>query len=128
MNWTYPLVTFATAAVAIAMIIKNHADSTYNTSQDSAIIPIASVFIVFFILIGTHFIQRLCNKSTLTLKTGKTFQIALLTFTPAASFILTVVSAIYWLTPNHMVISFFYSLNAISLIAHQMVNLKIRPH
>ncbi|WP_460120038.1 hypothetical protein [Pseudomonas sp. S2_C03] len=128
MNWTYPLVTFATAAVAIAMIIKNHADSTYNTSQDSAIIPIASVFIVFFILIGTHFTQRLLNKISPTSKTGKAFQIALLTFTPAASFILTVVSAIYWLTPNHMAISFFYSLNAIFLIAHQMVNLKIRPH
>jgi hypothetical protein len=123
MNYIYPLLLAITSSVAIFTIEKNLSAGIYDIDRDSIGIPIGTILIAGLVLFTSHlmqiFLYRKARHTNSTLIKISALIIAI------ASFAILADSINYWATPNHLIISIFYSISTIALAILQLQLLKI---
>ncbi|WP_223456702.1 MULTISPECIES: hypothetical protein [unclassified Pseudomonas] len=122
LNYIYPLLLALTSSVAIFTIEKNLSTGIYDIDRDSIGIPIGAILIAGLVLFMFHlmqiFLYRKARHTNSTLIKISALIIAI------ASLAILADSINYWATPNHFIISIFYSFSTMAFLTLQLQLLK----
>ena len=123
LNYIYPALLVITSGVAIFTIFKNLSAGIYNTDRDSIGIPIGAILIAGLMLFIFHlmqiFLYRKARHTNSTLIKISALIVAITSLAILAD------SINYWATPNHFIISTFYSISTIAFATLQLQLLKV---
>jgi hypothetical protein len=124
LNYIYPVLLAITSSVAIFTIVKNLSTGIYDIDRDSVGIPIGAILIAGLMLFIFHLMQIfLYRKSRKHQTNGILIKVSALIIA-IASLVVLADSINYWATPNHFIISIFYSFSAIAFVTLQLQLLK----
>ena len=122
LNYIYPLLLAITSSVAIFTIEKNLSTGIYDIDRDSIGIPIGAILIAGLVLFIFHlmqiFLYRKARHTNSTLIKISELIVAI------ASLAILADSINYWTTPNHFIISIFYSFSTMAFLTLQLQLLK----
>jgi len=125
LNYIYPVFLAITSSVAVFTIVNNLSAGIYNTDRDSIGIPIGAVLIAGLMLFIFHLMQIFLYRKARTHHTNGTLIKASALIVAFASLVILADSINYWATPNHLIISTFYSISTIAFATLQLQLLKI---
>ncbi|MCY1431085.1 hypothetical protein D3C76_815900 [compost metagenome] len=125
LNHIYPVLLVITSSVAIFTILKNLSAGIYNTDRDSIGIPIGAILIAGLMLFIFHLMQIFLYRKARTHHTNDIPTKTAALIIAIASFVILADSINYWATPNHLIISIFYSISTIAFAILQLQLLKI---
>ncbi|PMZ77712.1 hypothetical protein [Pseudomonas sp. FW305-70] len=125
LNHIYPVLLVITSSVAIFTILKNLSAGIYNTDRDSIGIPIGAILIAGLMLFIFHLMQIFLYRKSRTHHTNDILTKTAALIIAIASFVILADSINYWATPNHLIISIFYSISTIAFAILQLQLLKI---
>ncbi|MCP1416580.1 hypothetical protein J3D47_000823 [Pseudomonas laurylsulfativorans] len=124
LNYIYPVLLVITTSVAIFTIFKNLSAGFYNTDRDSIGIPIGAILIAGLMLFIFHLMQVfLYSKARKHHNNGTLIKVSASTIA-VASLVILADSINYWATPNHFIISIFYSFSTMAFLTLQLQLLK----
>ncbi|UVM04778.1 hypothetical protein [Pseudomonas laurylsulfatiphila] len=124
LNYIYPALLVITSSVAIFTIVKNLSSDVYNIDKDSIGIPIGAILIAGLVLLTLHIMQIFLYKKSHTHHTKEILTKISALIISAASLAILADSINYWATPNHLIISTFYSISTIAFLTLQLQMLK----
>jgi len=125
LNYIYPVLLVITTSVAIFTIFKNLSAGFYKTDRDSIGIPIGAILIAGLILFIFHLMQIFLYKKARTHHANEILTKISALIIAIASLVILADSINYWATPNHLIISTFYSISTIAFATLQLQLLKI---
>lgn len=125
LNYIYPMLLAITSSVAIFAIVKNLSIGIYDIDRDSIGIPIGAILIAGLMLSIFHVMQIFLYRKARKYHTNAIL-IKVSTLTIAiASLVILADSINYWATPNHFIISIFYSFSTMAFLTLQLQLLKV---
>ena len=125
LNYIYPVLLVITSSVAILTIFKNLSTGIYNTDRDSIGIPIGAILIAGLMLFIFHLMQIFLYKKARAHHANEILIKISALIIAIASFVILADSINYWATPNHLIISTFYSISTIAFTTLQLQLVKI---
>ncbi|MGF6089133.1 hypothetical protein [Pseudomonas sp. 18173] len=124
LNYIYPLLLAITSSVAIFTIERNLSAGIYDIDRDSIGIPIGAILIAGLMLFIFHLMQIFLYRKARKYHTNAILiKVSALTIAIASLAILSD-SINYWATPNHFIISIFYSFGTMAFLTLQLQLLK----
>ncbi|KPU59148.1 putative membrane protein [Pseudomonas fluorescens] len=125
LNYIYPLLLAITSSVAIFTIEKNLSTGIYDIDRDSIGIPIGAILIAGLMLFIFHLMQILLYRKAREYHTNAILIKVSALIIAVASLVVLADSINYWATPNHFIISIFYSFSTMAFLTLQLQLLKV---